>query len=197
MRFSKKIKLFTITLLTVVLSLLSIVKWCVLPALRTPTIPLSHKVGANCNALKKALELYYSKLSCNIPSNPVDGFIDFLIDNDIDSSYSKERPVKPYTSKLDISFYLLLPSELESHGLLLIGYTSPFTEKTGEVYHYALFLQEREISIWKLQPGKLKDIVGKDIFEKKKPDFYFWNKRSRYLQEKSAKKDKKTEENGN
>jgi len=185
MRFSKKVKYLIIVLLLFVSTLLAIGKWYILPGFRTPTFSVSAQMGAKCSMVAKTLRLYYEDLYGNVPENPIPGFVNYLID--IDPFFSREAPVAPYTSKYDTAFYLLLPCKLESSASLLIAYTSPFTKNKGEVYRYALFLQGRKISIQALRESLLKDIVGEETFEKKKPDFYLWKKRSKYLREQSDK----------
>jgi hypothetical protein len=86
-----------------------------------------------------------------------------------------------------MGFFLLLPDELESARPVLIGYTTSVSTKTGEVYRGVLFLRGKEIAVVTLQEGILKNIVGRENFENKKPDFYIWRKRLNYLQDQRRK----------
>jgi hypothetical protein len=170
--------------LFVAILLLGIGKKYILPGFRRPTRSVSIQIGSSCNMVAKTLRFYYEELDGNVPENPVPGFVNLM---SIDPLFSREAPVAPYTSKRDISFYLLLPRKLESSAPLLIAYTSPFTKNKGEVYRYALFLQGEEIVILLLREPILKGIVGKETFEEKIPDFYIWKRRSKYLRDQSDK----------
>jgi len=171
--------------LFVAILLLGIGKKYILPGFRKPTLSVSANMGARCSIVAKVLRLYYEERYGNVPENPIPGFVNYLID--IDPLFSQEVPVAPYTSDQDMSFYLLLPGKLESSGPLLIAYTNPFTRNKGEVFCWSLFLQGRRISIVLLRESLLKAIVGKETFEKKKPDVYIWKKRSKYLRDQSDK----------
>ena len=171
--------------LFVAILLLVIGKKYILPGFRRPTRSVSVQMGSNCNMVAKTLRFYYEELDANFPENPVPGFVNCLMS--IHSRFSREAPVAPYTSERDISFYLLLPGKLESSGPLLIAYTNPFTRNKGEVFCWSLFLQGRRISIVLLRESLLKAIVGEETFEKKKPDFYRWEKRRKYLRDQSDK----------
>ena len=168
--------------LLVAILLLVIVKKYILPGFRKPTRSVSIQIGSSCNMVAKTLRFYYEELDGNVPENPVPGFVNLM---SIDPLFSREAPVAPYTSKRDVSFYLLLPCKLESSAPLLIAYTSPFTRNKREVFCWSLFLQGRRISILLLRESLLKAIVGEETFEKKKPDFYIWEKRRKYLRDQS------------
>ena len=180
----KRFIVISIALLVAIL-LLVIVKKYILPGFRKPTRSVSTVTATNCAMLRAGLKTYYEKLDANVPENPVPDFVNYFMSSGY--RFSRKAPVAPYTSERDISFYLLLPGKLESSAPLLIAYTSPFTRNKGEVFCYALFLQGREISILLLRESLLKGIVGEETFEKKKPDFYMWEKRRTYLRDRSDK----------
>lgn len=185
MRLSKRYKYFFIGFCLLLSLFLIIVKWCLLPKLQYPRTPMSHRVSYNCFMVKKALELYYAKMNENISENPIPGFITLLMD--VDTSFSLQAPIPPYTSVEDMSFYLFLPRKLESPSALLIGYTSPFETDTKQTFRAAIFLRGGEIDMVRLREEVLEGIIGKETFKKKKPDFYIWKKRSQYLDDTSHK----------
>lgn len=186
MKFSKKAKHLLIVVSLLFLVSFVIGKWCVLPILtKYPSVPLSARLGTMCSTVGTALTLYYQGLDGNVPENPVPCFVTYLMD--VDPSFSREAPVEPYKSELDMSFYLLLPPKLESSNPLLIAYTGPFKKNREGFYRHALFLQGTKTLVLTFPEGLLKAVVGKETFEKKKPDFYIWKKRSKYLRDQSDK----------
>ncbi|GAH62958.1 unnamed protein product, partial [marine sediment metagenome] len=144
-------------------------------------------VEINCKRLKMHLNQYYENLQGKLPENPSSDFIAYLTGLEKDSRFSREPPVAPYKSERDLGFYLLLPVNLESRRPLLIGYTTSITTKTGLRYCGAFFLREKEIVAVTIEDCVLRNIIGSEDFEKRKPDFYIWKKRSKYLRDQSDK----------
>ena len=179
MRLSKKTKY--ISIVCFLLLFLIIVKFYLLPKLQSPRIPLPHRVAFDCFTVKKALEVYYAKMSEDFLDNPIHGFITFLMD--ADSSFSDQAPVSPYKSEEDMSFYLFLPRKLDYPNPLLIGYTNSFEASTKQSYRNVMFLRNGEIAVVRLREEVLVDIIGKETYTKKKPDFYIWKKRTQYLEQ--------------
>lgn len=168
--------------------LLIITIFYILPGFnKSPKIPLRIKVDINCKVLTSYLNQYYENLQGKIPENPTSDFIDYLMGLEKKTIFSLEPPVAQYKSEHDLGVYLFLPVNLESGRPLLIGYTTPVTTKKGHIYRGVFFLREKEIVAGTIQDWVLRNIIGSEDFEKRKPDLYIWRQKLNYLQDQSRK----------
>ena len=157
----------------------------ILPAFRRPTPWAPSRILGYCKEVAITTRLYYyQELEGNVPQDPAPGLVSFLIK--AGPNFSREAPAEGYKSVGDSAFYLFLPPKLESPSPLLIAYSGPFGENE-RLYRGTLFLRGYEIVVVVLSEAELIGIVGRETFENKKPDFYVWRLRSKYLEEQSDK----------
>jgi len=162
--------------------------WIILPGLSTgPKLSSRMLAAVNCHTVGSHLLKYYREVRNKTSADTVPDFVTYVTDPEKKLIFTREPPIEPYTSRSDMGFFLLLPDELESARPVLIGYTTSVSTKTGEVYRGVLFLRGKEIAVVTLQEGILKNIVGSENFENKKPDFYIWRQRLNYLQDQRRK----------
>ena len=184
----KKMIKTIILLLLVGILILAIAMWLMSALGTSPKIPPIIVLRIQCKTVKGYLLNYYNDVGNKIPADMVLGFVTYVTDPEKKLKFfSRKAPIEPYTSHRDVGFYLLLPENLESAMPVLIGYTTPVTTKTGEVYRGTFFLRGKEITILTLEEHTLKDIVGSEQFENKEPDLYIWELRSKYLRRQSDK----------
>lgn len=153
--------------------LLIITIFYILPGfLKSPKTPPRLLIEINCKGLKIYLNQYYENLQGKIPENPSSDFIDYLMGLKRKTRFSLVPAVAPYKSERDLGIFLFLPVSLESGSPLLIGYIIPVTKKKGQIYRGALFLRNKEIVIVTMEDWVLRNIIGSEDFEKRKPDLY-------------------------
>ena len=175
-------------IVSVVVFLLIITIFYLLPEFhKSQKTPLRIRVDMNCKVLSKYLNQYYENLQGKIPENPTSDFIDYLTGLEEKTIFSLEPPIAPYKSEHDLGVYLFLPVNLESGSPLLIGYTTPVTTKKGPIYRGVFFLREKKIVVGTMDDWVLRNIIGSEDFEKRKPDLYIWNQRLNYLYDQSRK----------
>lgn len=176
-----KLKIIAV-IVTLGILLLIIATFLILPGFnKSPKIPLRIKVDLNCKVLASYLNPYYVNLQGKIPENPTSNFFDYLTGLEEKTIFSLEPPVAPYKSEHDLGVYLFLPVNLESGSPLLIGYTTPVTTKKGRIYRGVFFLRKKEIVVGTMDDYVLRNIIGSEDLEKRKPDLYIWRQRINYL----------------
>ena len=147
----------------------------------SPKIPSETLALINCNILKDYILKFYSEAGDRTSANVVSDFVTYVTAPEKKLMFSREPSVKPYISRRDMGFYLLLPEKLQSTRPVLIGYTDPVSNTKGELYRGVLFLRAQEIAVVILQEQVFKTIVGSEDFNHRKPDLYIWRQRLNYL----------------
>jgi len=175
-------------IVSVVVLLLAITIFYLLPEFhKSQKTPLRIKVDMNCKILASYLNPYYENLQGKTPENPTSDFIDYLMGLERKTIFSLVPPIAPYKSEHDLGVFLFLPTSLASERPVLIGYTTPVTTKKGPIYRGALFLRDKEIVAGTIDDWVLRNIIGSEDFEKKKPNLYIWRQRTNYLYDQSRK----------
>ncbi len=183
-----KLKIIAV-IVTLGILLLIIATFLILPGFnKSPKIPLRIKVDMNCKVLASYLNPYYVNLQGNIPENPTSDFMNYLMGLEKKTIFSFGPPVNLYKSKDDLGVYLFLPLSLESERPVMIGYTTPVTTKKGQIYRGVFFLREKEIVTGTIDDWVLRNIIGSEDLEKRKPDLYICRQRLRYFRDQSRKR---------
>ena len=169
---SKKNEWLVILLLCVVLISVGALTWRIVFKHRSSTSPLSRKTGVYLSALRQTLMFYNKEHRNESTENPISDFSHFLVSTD--SNFSLQAQDTKKSSEKSIEFFLMLPTELESSNPLLVAYTSSFKYQ-HRLRSFAMFLRGREYVIVLMPEQVIKEIIGIETFENKKPDLYVHN----------------------
>jgi len=145
-----------------------LIYWGELP-FRSSTTRIASKTGAYLSMSRNALNRYYGEHRNESAEDVSLDFSRYLAN--ADSNFSVRATDTKNPGRKSIEFFLMLPERLESQGPLLIAYTSSFKYRRS-VCRFAMFLRDGEFVIVLMAEGVLREIVGKEAFEDKKPDLY-------------------------